>query len=139
VLLSLAAELASESIYLSSPNLGDVPSCPPEIGGALRTLYVQSIPSLESFWHEEFGYGFDKLTNSEATYLKTVRGHTADSIRDRVLASREHQGAKDNSGVDSQGQGGRPVLKYSKDGKIQGFYLDGKAYLVEDGIACSDP
>ena len=26
-------------------------------------------------------------------------------------------------------------IKHSKDGKIQGFYLDGKAYLVEDGIA----
>lgn len=26
-------------------------------------------------------------------------------------------------------------IKHSKDGKIQGFYLDGKAYLVEDGLA----
>lgn len=29
----------------------------------------------------------------------------------------------------------RMEIKYSKDGKIQGVYLDGKAYLVEDGIA----
>lgn len=29
----------------------------------------------------------------------------------------------------------KPEVKYSKDGKIQGFYLNGKAYLVEDGIA----
>ena len=29
-------------------------------------------------------------------------------------------------------------VKYSKDGKIQGFYLNGKAYLVEDGIAEGD-
>ena len=37
---------------------------------------------LESWWRQSFGYGFDKLTESEARYL--LRAENAHTIRDRV-------------------------------------------------------
>lgn len=41
---------------------------------------------LENWWNEQHGYGFDRLTESEANYL--LRAADADKIRDRVLAAR---------------------------------------------------
>ena len=41
--------------------------------------------ALGEFLHKELGYGLEKLTNSE-TSLYTLKGYTADSIRDRILA-----------------------------------------------------
>ena len=46
---------------------------------------------LEIWWQEEFGYGFDCLTQSEARYLE--RSPDADTIRSRMAAAR--QGASD--------------------------------------------
>ena len=79
------------------PNTGDLE--------LLRKKY----PELEAFWYEEFGYGFDRLTSSEANYLCTVKGHTFDTIRDRILAERRQGGASNHSGSDSTGQSGGPV------------------------------
>jgi len=42
---------------------------------------------LENWWNEQHGYGFDRLTESEANYL--LRAADADKIRDRVLAARQ--------------------------------------------------
>ena len=42
---------------------------------------------LENWWNEQHGYGFDKLTESEANYL--IRAADADKIRARVLAARQ--------------------------------------------------
>ncbi len=72
-------------------------------------LLRKKYPELEAFWYEEFGYGFDRLTSSEANYLCTVKGHTFDTIRDRILAERRQGGASNHSGSDSTGQSGRPV------------------------------
>lgn len=72
-------------------------------------LLRKKYPELEAFWYEEFGYGFDRLTSSEANYLCTVKGHTFDTIRDRILAERRQGGASNHSGSDSTGQSGGPV------------------------------
>ena len=42
--------------------------------------------SLEQWWEAEFGYGFDRLTESEARYL--LRAEDARTIRDRLAAAR---------------------------------------------------
>lgn len=42
---------------------------------------------LENWWNEQHGYGFDRLTESEANYL--LRAADADKIRDRVLTTRQ--------------------------------------------------
>lgn len=42
---------------------------------------------LENWWNEQHGYGFDRLTESEANYL--LRAADADKIRDRILAARQ--------------------------------------------------
>ena len=72
-------------------------------------LLRKKYPELEAFWYEEFGYGFDRLTSSEANYLCTVKGHTFDTIRNRILAERRQGGASNHSESDSTGQSGGPV------------------------------
>ncbi|MCK7575309.1 MAG: phosphoribosyltransferase [Chromatiales bacterium] len=47
---------------------------------ALRAKHGQT---LEIWWHERFGYGFDCLTQSEARYLE--RSPDADTIRSRLI------------------------------------------------------
>lgn len=42
---------------------------------------------LEIWWRAEFGYGFDRLTESEARYLLRG-GQDVDTLRNRILASR---------------------------------------------------
>ncbi|HCL5313093.1 TPA: hypothetical protein N2G38_005513, partial [Salmonella enterica] len=42
---------------------------------------------LENWWKQQHGYGFDGLTESEASYL--LRAGDADKIRDRILAARQ--------------------------------------------------
>lgn len=42
---------------------------------------------LENWWNEQHGYGFDRLTESEANYL--LRAADADKIRGRVLTARQ--------------------------------------------------
>src|SRR5690606_21025252 len=46
-------------------------------------------PDLEGWWNEQFGYGFDQLTESEARYLARVRVSSLDALRDRILAARQ--------------------------------------------------
>jgi len=41
---------------------------------------------LEDWWRKTYGYGFDRLTASEARYLE--RSDNADTIRDHILAAR---------------------------------------------------
>ncbi|MFH1602552.1 MAG: hypothetical protein ABIH03_01430 [Pseudomonadota bacterium] len=50
---------------------------------SLRDRYGKE---LEIWWHQSFGYGFDKLTESEARYL--LRAENAHTIRDRVAQAR---------------------------------------------------
>jgi hypoxanthine-guanine phosphoribosyltransferase len=58
---------------------------------AMSSLTLHSIrgrygKELESWWRQIFGYGFDKLTESEARYL--LRAENAHTIRDRVAQAR---------------------------------------------------
>ena len=46
-------------------------------------------PSMNQFWQENFGYGIDKLTQSEAGHLR--RAASVDEIRDRLVKTR-HEG-----------------------------------------------
>lgn len=46
-------------------------------------------PDLEGWWNEQFGYGFGRLTESEARYLARVRVPSLDALRDRVLAAQQ--------------------------------------------------
>ena len=53
----------------------------------LRALRNKHGDELEAWWQENFGYGFDCLTESEARYLE--RADSAELIRDRLLAARQ--------------------------------------------------
>lgn len=52
--------------------------------GKLRDTFEGT--DLENWWQQQHGYGFDRLTESEANYL--LRAADADKIRDRILAAR---------------------------------------------------
>ncbi len=43
---------------------------------------------LEQWWISTFGYGFTKLTESEAKYILNTKKN-ADEIRDRILAEKQ--------------------------------------------------
>lgn len=49
-------------------------------------------PELEIFFQKEFGYGFEKLTESEASYLLKVKPQDAESIRNKLVTAREQAG-----------------------------------------------
>ncbi len=70
----------------------------------------------------------DALTEGEAKYL--LKQSSLNSLRDRIFKSARES----NIGLQSWGVRSSLQVKYSKDGKIQGFVLGGKTYLVEDGI-----
>jgi hypothetical protein len=53
----------------------------------LRGIHGQK---LEDWWKEQFGFGFDCLTRSEARYLENTPD--ADAIRDRLVAARSQRG-----------------------------------------------
>ena len=57
-------------------------------------------PSMNQFWQENFGYGIDKLTQSEAGHLR--RATSVDEIRDRLVKAR-HEGIErlDRQGIGS--------------------------------------
>lgn len=55
---------------------------------ALRNKHGQGF---EDWWRQEFGFGFDCLTRSEARYLE--KSPNADAIRDRLAAARFESGA----------------------------------------------
>ena len=56
----------------------------PQAIDELRQKYGKE---LQDWWQQEFGYGFDCLTHSEARYLGRVAD--ADTIRTRILAARQ--------------------------------------------------
>ncbi|WP_370550061.1 hypothetical protein NMD68_07710 [Edwardsiella tarda] len=60
--------------------------------------------NLEAWWKQQFGYGFDGLTESEAHYL--LRAGDADAIRDRVLAARQ---TGDSSAQSGRAEGDGPL------------------------------
>jgi hypothetical protein len=43
--------------------------------------------NLEPWWREQFGFGFDALTESEARYL--IRAEDADTIRNRLVEAQQ--------------------------------------------------
>jgi hypothetical protein len=53
----------------------------------LRGIHGQK---LEDWWKEQFGFGFDCLTRSEARYLENTLD--ADAIRNRIVAARSQRG-----------------------------------------------
>ena len=54
---------------------------------ALRVKYG----NFESWWREQFGFGFDALTESEGRYL--LRAEDADTIRNRLAEAKQKGGA----------------------------------------------
>jgi hypothetical protein len=94
----------------------------------------ERFPTLEAFWKEEYGYGFERLTNSEANYLLTIKGQDADSIRARISSARQYQGTSSDEGTDSNVED--PQIRYSDDGNlIEGFVLpSGEVFLVPENI-----
>jgi hypothetical protein len=52
----------------------------------LNSLEDRYGKELEDWWRQSFGYGFDRLTESEARYL--LRAENADTIRDRMAQAR---------------------------------------------------
>lgn len=90
---------------------------------ALRDRYGRDF---ENWWESEFGYNFDRLTESEARYLAKIRGEDADTLRDRILAARQDgSGDVANGGVrqdatpaDARGTGSDSV-KFSRSGGQQ--------------------
>ena len=55
----------------------------------LHALRSKHGDELEAWWQENFGYGFDCLTESEARYLE--RADSAELVRDRLLAARQKE------------------------------------------------
>ena len=56
---------------------------------------------LETWWQQEFGYGYDCLTQSEARNLE--RSPDADTIRKRMVAARQGAGNKAPEGQPQSG------------------------------------
>lgn len=54
--------------------------------GTLQLLRQKHGPELEEWWIATFGYGFERLTESEARYLERARD--SDTIRARLAAAR---------------------------------------------------
>jgi len=56
----------------------------------LKTLRIKH-GNIESWWWEQFGFGFESLTESEARYL--LRAENADTIRSRLAEAKQKGGA----------------------------------------------
>ena len=52
----------------------------------LAALRAKHGKELEDWWRSTFGYGFERLTESEARYL--TRAEDADTIRNRLAQAR---------------------------------------------------
>ena len=57
--------------------------------GILVALRAKHGQELENWWKQSFGYGFDRLTESEGRYL--LRAEDADTVRTRILAARSEE------------------------------------------------
>ena len=58
---------------------------------AIQRLRDKHGKALENWWHENFGFGFDCLTRSEARYLEKTTD--VDTIRNRLAQARPEDGA----------------------------------------------
>ncbi|EEI4448043.1 hypothetical protein G0S15_001415 [Salmonella enterica] len=88
---------------------------------------------LENWWKQQYGYGFDGLTESEANYL--LRAGDADKIRDRVLAARQ----TGDSPVLSEAPGdGRPLPPDVKSRFAQKASENGGFSVIGDGNLLSE-
>lgn len=88
---------------------------------------------LENWWKQQYGYGFDGLTESEANYL--LRAGDADKIRDRVLAAR----STGDSPVLSEAPGdGRPLPPDVKSRFAQKASENGGFSVIGDGNLLSE-
>lgn len=58
----------------------------------------------KQWWESEFGYGLDRLTESEFRYLAKVKLPPTESVRDRITAARQ---ARDRKAVSGTGGDGR--------------------------------
>jgi hypothetical protein len=84
----------------------------------LRDQYSET--NLEPWWIETFGYGFEKLTESEARYL--TRAKDVNAIRDRVTEARQSSSAQD-SDSDAQSNGRYKDLRFNRSTPEQSFTL----------------
>ena len=92
-LASLRGWLASQgahvhgAVTLTGKQYSATLSIQPDTLTALRGRYA----AIENWWIATFGYGFDRLTESEGRYL-VKSGATADQVRSRIAASRQAAG-----------------------------------------------
>ncbi|MEB5773126.1 hypothetical protein MXE95_03225 [Aeromonas caviae] len=96
---------------------------------------------LEAWWQNQFGYGFDSLTESEGRYL--LRAKDADKIRDRVAAAGQpspsrgkHESTRDDGSLPPDG------LKFSQshtaDEALQKLNLGAKPDIIDKTRASLD-
>ena len=69
----------------------------------IEALRAKHGKNLEDWWQEQFGYGFDCLTHSEARYLERVSD--VDAIRTRVLEARQGEGLPETPRTAESGLG----------------------------------
>lgn len=86
------------AVLMGKPHSAKLAITKPTLG-QLRKLVGKD---LETWWYEQFGYDFSKLTESEARYIaKQVHRYGVDTVRDRLLASRleelSRKGAADST------------------------------------------
>jgi hypothetical protein len=80
----------------AAPGNRTLPSWPPE-HDLIRALGDKHGRDLENWWREQFGFGFECLTRSEARYLE--KSADAQAIRDRLIEA----GLKRGSGAPESG------------------------------------
>ena len=84
---TLTGKQYSAKIGLSQPTLS-----------ALR----EKLGSIEPWFRESFGFGFEGLTESEARYLVSARGLSPDAVRGRIVAAMREGTDGDPQSLDSQ-------------------------------------
>lgn len=70
----------------------------------LNLLRSRHGDSLDRWLQDTVGYGYESLTNSEARYLAQVKGHDADSIRDRIATARSEAEQRADARADQAGR-----------------------------------
>ena len=82
-------------------------------GDMLGKLRSKHGTEIEQWWQQRFGFGFDKLTQSEARYL--YRTKDVDTIRDKIIAATKSRGRPVPSGASAQ------INKDNQDPSDEGF------------------
>jgi hypothetical protein len=71
--------------------------------------------SIEPWWRDTFGYGFDGFTESEARFVLTLRDRPgSDALRARVAAARVRSVGGVGEGNDSDGRDRPPLARCSR-------------------------